>query len=340
MKPVLLFSMLLGLYGFLCLDSAVYAQNAGGPSHTRAAELVGETVADRASEHYRFEIFNLVSDDGQRHYRVQVGIPRIQPPQQHILYMLDGNAAIATLTADHLAQLASGNAPVLVAIGYDIATRNDVVSRAYDYTPPVFLNGERLENPVVRGRAGGGAGLFLELIDTQVKPKVRSLVDANGEEWIWGHSYGGLFALHVLFTRPESFDAYIVGDPSAWWYEGALIKEWEGFDPAQATGKRVGILVGTRPRPADRPAPDDVVLNTGDGRSLSPREAVKEIAKGLQRVAHVEYREFPDAGHGEMIEISLLHALRAISNVKLDLLEPVSCQRLDDPTPLMNILQP
>ena len=46
-------------------------------------------------------------------------------------------------------------APVLVAVGYDVPTRNDVVARAYDYTPPVFEQGVRRALP---GRWRLGAG--------------------------------------------------------------------------------------------------------------------------------------------------------------------------------------
>lgn len=31
-----------------------------------------------------------------------------------------------------------------------------------------------------------------------------------------GHSFGGLFGLHVLFTEPSMFEKYIIGSPSLW----------------------------------------------------------------------------------------------------------------------------
>lgn len=297
----------------------VLSQTIPTQGHTRAHDLVGVTVADRPSPYYRFETHHLVSVDGQRRYRVYIGFPR-KPGESRgrasagdgpILYMLDGNAAIDTLTDSDLARLSRRNAPVLVALGYDVSTRNDVVARAYDYTPPVYANGSRVDSPVVRGRVGGGAEAFLDLIEQQIKPLVHAHGVNGAREYLWGHSYGGLFAMHVLLTRPDAFDAYIVGDPSVWWHNGELLREWEAFDETRAVGKRIDILVGTKPRPANRPPPPDAGMIERDGRQISPRAALQEIAQGLEASgAQLSYRTFPEYGHGEMIRVSLEQALR------------------------------
>ena len=292
------------------------AAEAASPPHTRAQDVVGETVADRPSPHYRFETHELTSADGKRRYRIQIAIPKTPPAPEGpaALYMLDGNAAMDTLTDNDLASLAERNPPVLVAIGYDVPTRNDVVSRAYDYTPPVFENGQRVAEPVVRGRIGGGADIFLQLIQDEIKPLLRSRATLNQTSYLWGHSYGGLFAMHVLFSKPDAFSSYIVGDPSAWWHDGALVHEWEASEKSRTAGKHVAILVGTKPRPPGRPAPDDVVITTGDGRQIAPRTAVREMADGLKKHgAKVHYQEFPEHGHGDMIRASLEHALHIAS---------------------------
>jgi len=300
------------LLACLCLAGVVHAQ-APAAAQQRGNRPVSETIADRPSELYRFERHHIDSSDGQRRYRIEVAIPQAPAPAagHAALYMLDGNAAMDTLTDGDLALLSSRNPPVLVAIGYDVSTRNDVVSRAYDYTPPVTENGHPVAQPVVRGRAGGGADIFLELIHSQIKPLVsrRASVDP-AREYLWGHSYGGLFVLHTLFTRPEAFSRYIVGDPSAWWYNGALIKEWLAFDANRAAGKRVAILVGTRPREPNRPAPGATPVQA-DGTAIDLRAAVREMAEGLRKGgADTDYQEFPQYGHGEMIRASLERALQ------------------------------
>ncbi|MCW0209220.1 MAG: alpha/beta hydrolase-fold protein [Achromobacter sp.] len=292
------------------LAAAAQAQTAAPDSPVRPGmQPLGETVADRPSAVYRFETHRLDSDDGKRHYRIQIAIPRNAPEAggSPALYMLDGNAALATLTPADLDKLGQGRAPVLVALGYDVATRNDVVSRAYDYTPPVFEHGKPVPGPVVRGRVGGGADVFLEFIRAKVKPLVRerAAIDLD-REYLWGHSYGGLFTLHVLFTQPQAFARYVVGDPSAWWHDGALVKEWRQFDARKAAGKRVAVLVGTKPRDPGRPQPGGAEPAAGE----DPRAAVREMAQGLKAAgADATYEAFPQFGHGEMIRASLERAL-------------------------------
>ena len=275
-------------------------------------QRVGETVADRPSTVYRFETHRLDSADGKRHYRIQIAVPKKPAPQggSPVLYMLDGNAALATLTDADLERLGGGPTPVLVAVGYDVPTRNDVVARAYDYTPPAFENGKPMPNPVVRGREGGGADIFLAFFRNEVKPLVRrSAAIDPAREYLWGHSYGGLFTLHVLFTQPDAFARYIVGDPSAWWNEGALVREWQQFRPAKAAGRRVAVLVGTKPRDPGRPAPD-ADARGANGQPLDSRAVVREMVDGLQRAgAEATYEAFPQFGHGEMVRASLERAL-------------------------------
>jgi len=299
------------LLGCLLLAAGAQAQPPapGGPG----TQLVGETVADRPSALYRFERHLMDSADGKRHYRIEIAIPRTPPPAggYAALYMLDGNAAMDTLTDADLARLARTRPPVLVAVGYDVPTRNDVVARAYDYTPPVRgADGKLVETPIVRGRPGGGADVFLQLIVSRVKPLVgaRARVDPK-RAYLWGHSYGGLFTLHTLYTQPDTFARYIAGDPSAWWHDGALIDEWRAFDARRAAGKRVAILVGTKPRDPARPAPNPPPAHD-DGADIDPRKAVREMAEGLRRGgADVDYEAFPQYGHGDMIRVSLERAL-------------------------------
>lgn len=288
-------------------------------------QLVGETVADRSSTVYRFETHRLDSADGKRHYRIQIAVPKAPAPAsgRAALYMLDGNAALATLTDADLARLGAQGAPVLVAVGYDVPTRNDVVARAYDYTPPAVVNGKRMPNPVVRGHEGGGADGFMQLLSAKVRPLARKAGAVDpAREYLWGHSYGGLFTLHVLFTQPDAFARYIVGDPSAWWHDGELVREWRQFRPALAAGKRVAILVGTKPRDPRRPGPEAAV-NAAAGAATTPattpaaskpavdtRAVVREMADGLLAAgAQATYEAFPQFGHGEMLRASLERAL-------------------------------
>ncbi|QEI04573.1 alpha/beta hydrolase [Pigmentiphaga aceris] len=293
----------------ISVAASAQSQPAANPARP-GMQAVGDTVADRPSTVYRFETHKLDSVDGKRHYRIQIAVPQTPAPAggNPVLYMLDGNAALEALTdADLQALGKAAVTPVLVAVGYDVATRVNVTSRAYDYTPPSSGNGASAPNPVVRGREGGGADIFLDFIRTQVKPLVRRQAAIDpAREYLWGHSYGGLFTLHVLFTQPDAFARYIVGDPSAWWNDGVLVDEWKRFDATRAAGKRVAVLVGTKPRDPARPMPATLASNT----QAVPRSAAGDMAEGLRAGgAHASYEVFPQFGHGEMLRASLERAL-------------------------------
>lgn len=285
-----------------------HAQSAPNGPVRPGMQLVGETVADRPSAVYRFETHRLDSADGKRHYRIQIAVPRQPGPATGypVLYMLDGNAALDSLTDADLARLGKQATPVLVAVGYDVPTRNDVVARAYDYTPPSFEQGERLPNPVVRGHEGGGADVFLDLLLNRIRPLVRQRAAIDpGKEYLWGHSYGGLFTLYVLYNRPDAFARYIAGDPSAWWNDGVLVRQWQQFQASRAAGKRVAVLVGTRPRDPARPAPP-----AANGQPADTRAAVRDMVDGLRAAgADASYEAFAQFGHGEMLRASLERAL-------------------------------
>ena len=181
-----------------------------------------------------------------RYYRVWLATPKQyanhQPAEKlvnkatKVLYILDGNAAIDDLNKDTLLSLSNSSlqddAPNLVFIGYQTPYRFDIDARAYDYTPPL-LGKDRLENAFQengRERLNGGAESFYTLIEKEIKPWVyEQLGEKPKQEAIWGHSYGGLFVLCILFTHPEAYEHYFSADPSLWWQEGEMIRYWQAF---------------------------------------------------------------------------------------------------------------
>lgn len=276
-------------------------------------QKVGRTIADEASDLYTFEKRLILSDDGKRRYRIQIAIPQDDPPATGFaaLYMLDGNAAMATLTHEDLAGLAGREPLVLVAVGYDVDTRHDVMARAYDYTPPNPVEIADLPPPVVRGRPGGGADQFLDLIQTQIKPAVATLVPVNPKrEYLWGHSYGGLFTLYTLLVHPQAFERYIAGDPSAWWNEGVLAKFTRAFNSEDVAEKRVAIMVGSKPRAQPR-SPKLASASSEAVTPADPDKMTQALTERLQQAgSEATYETFPDASHGDMLGVSLRTALK------------------------------
>lgn len=263
-------------------------------------ESVGPTIVDQQQSLYRFETLIMSSEDGKRHYKIQIGTPnRPAPARGHpVIYMVDGNAAMASIDVDDLKAISALSAPVLVAIGYDTEARHDVIARSFDYTPPVTENG--VSKPVeVRGRSGGGADIFLDYIETHIKPAVeeREPIDRS-RQTLWGHSYGGLFTLHTLFTHPDLYQRYVAGDPSLWWYDGILVKTAQAFDTTRAKDKQIAIMVGGQRRSTS-------MSNT------AAQWSTQDMAKHLQEAGlNVSYENFSELNHGQMLAASLKPALR------------------------------
>jgi len=192
---------------------------------------LGENIADKGSAWYRFESRTFDSQDGQRHYRVWLGIPKTTaPPAGYpVLYMLDGNAAMDHLTESQLKQLRSGNSPVLVAVGYDTRLPFDVAARSYDYTPPNDAPNPEVIQP--HGRKGGGSQQFRQLLLTHIVPWVETQAASDPHQrGLWGHSYGGRFVLDT-FYHAAWFSHYFAAAPSLGWNQQRIIGLARRADP-------------------------------------------------------------------------------------------------------------
>lgn len=293
----------------LLLEATARAQ----PSPT----LAGPGLADTPSTLYRFEQLEFEAADGERHYRVQLAIPQRKAPAAGfpVLYLLDGNAAFADLTPELVASVAArGVLPVLVAIGYATELRFDTAARAYDFTPA--LDEAALADSVdaARGRRTGGADVFLDLIERHVKPAVemRAPIDER-RQTLWGHSYGGLFALYTFLHRPDTFQRYAAAEPSLWWGKGFVL----GAEPnAVQPPRSVRLLVMTGadagpPTAGAKVTSDPAVERMRKAREAVPEHAAAQLAARQNRRPSVRAQlcTFPDVAHGPMLARSLGPAL-------------------------------
>lgn len=275
-----------------------------------------------SGEHYTFETRMLEAPDGERRYRLQIARPRQAAPAAGYpaIFLLDGNAAIEVLDDALLDELAKGDPPVIVAIGYETPLRFDVAARAEDYTPP--LAGEAPQtDPLDPARRNGGAARFLDFIETRIKPEIAARMPLDSTRLgLWGHSYGGLFVLYTLLTHPEAFRVYAAASPSLWWRDGSLLALESGFAQRFA-GRQAHLLVlrggaeGRRARPG---APPERLAQRERATAAVPSDAASALTARLGAIPGLsaEYREFPDLDHGPMLPASLIHTLRWMSGAR------------------------
>ena len=187
---------------------------------------------------------------GGNPWRIFLHVPAKPAPAAGwpVLYMADGNAVIGT-AVDVVRAQASYPAGtnvcegVIVAIGYPVEGAYDPLRRSWDLGPPPgkiyppFYDG----TPDVRT---GGAGEFLAFIEDELKPWVasRARIDESRQA-LYGHSFGGLFALYALFTRPLSFRTWIAASPAIYWEDRAVDRFLEAFEAAVPAGLTVNVLL-------------------------------------------------------------------------------------------------
>jgi hypothetical protein len=162
-----------------------------------------------------------------KEYKIQVALPAGYAESKEtypVLYLLDadiwfgGTAETVRLFAA-FRKMASIEVPdmIVVGIGYptDPAKPSEYYAewlsvRVKDLTPT--------KDPTFEMGPSGGAKDFMAFIRDDLKPLINSNYRATPEDnTIFGASLGGLFALYVLFHRPDTFNRYIVISPSFWW---------------------------------------------------------------------------------------------------------------------------
>lgn len=247
---------------------------------------------------YFFTTLTLSSADGKRHYQLWVGRPDRPAPAAGypVLWMLDGNAAIGALNVDQLHTLAEGQAPLLVAVGYQTDQRIERSARTYDYTPRLADQREQLDP--LTGQPSGGVDEFFDLLNQRMRPMVANVAPIDSSrQTLWGHSYGGLAVLHALFTRPTEFSRFAAASPSLWWHDGAIVREATGLQQRLGDSHAQLLLMRGTDEPSQPRGP-----SKGDAERPA-RELSANLANvpGLQ----VTFKRFDGLGHGPMLPASL-----------------------------------
>lgn len=186
-----------------------------------------------------------------KEYRIFIATPIEQAPPNGwpVVYVLDGNAWFLPFAQQ--ARLVGRNPDrfgtlpaVVVGIGYPQDAFFNMPRRVVDFTPPA----PQREEPPEGWPAPGGADEFLDFIEQELKPAVAAeyKVDPRRQA-LFGHSLGGLLALHALFTRPDSFETFAAVSSSIWWNARYVLEEQQAFAAALAqtpTQARLLLSVG------------------------------------------------------------------------------------------------
>jgi pimeloyl-ACP methyl ester carboxylesterase len=120
-------------------------------------------------------------------------------------------------------------------------------------------------------------------LQDRILPQVRRLAPLDSTRLsLWGHSYGGLFVLHTLFTRPGLFSRYIAASPSLWWQHGLILEEERRSWRRPAPG---WLMVGEAEQRERKPAQelDERSRAMLAARAWLPPQALEEMAVRLRQ---------------------------------------------------------
>ncbi len=245
-----------------------------------------------------------------RTYRIFVALPSMPPPPggYPVIYTLDANIMFATMvdTVRTMERRPNGQAAIVVGVGY--ADDKDAGrERAFDLTP-------RLGSPEPTMPGSGGAEAFLEFVADRLKPEItrRYRIDAS-QETLFGHSFGGLFALYALVNNPGLFDNWVAASPSIWFENHLMRKDnvRKRLAPKlAATGAtpRVLITVGQYEQAAD---PDFPPPKLEGLLARNQVENSREFAAFLnQPGVTVKFEELANEDHGTVIPVAISRAVR------------------------------
>lgn len=242
----------------------------------------------------RSDVQIVTAPDGHA-YRLLVAWPEGKAPAEGwpVLWMLDGedNFAIATMTARRLARAGSRSG---VEPGVIVAVESGPLARrVLDYTPPAPGYSIPAGFPA-HGMETGGGNVFLDLLDTQLRPLVAARLPVDpSRQTLAGHSLGGLLALHAMFGgRPYS--GFVAVSPSLWFGEGMLKRSERDANQDNAAS----LMIAT--------SPDEGGPNAGSG---SAAEAL--VARWKRRGNPSRFLSMPGHGHGSTMLAAMAATIAA-----------------------------
>lgn len=187
-KPHILFRCVLFIISSFTFFTSASAQNPPGKRDSLYSEILKEERA------------------------IQVVLPENYKPgsaeKYDVLYILDGEWSLKFISPiQQFVQENAGMPPIIM-----VAVLN--TNRDRDLLP----------THIAQNAVSGGSDKFLAFLKSELIPHINKSYPATGNNILYGHSLGGLFAMYALLSEPQLFNSYLAVDPSFWWDDNAIGK--------------------------------------------------------------------------------------------------------------------
>lgn len=272
-------------------------------------------------------VFDLRPAGGGDRYRVFVHVPPDPPPARGwpVLYMVDGNAVIATAVDAVRAQASypagtNVGPGIVVAVGYPVDAPYDPLRRSWDLSPPPGAAYPPFEEGGPPVRTGGGAA-FLGFIEGTLKPWVESRLSIDRRrQALFGHSFGGLFVLYALFARPAAFRTWVSASPAIYWEDAVIARYRDALAPRDWAGLDGTVLLSAGEYEGDALAPFQVGRADAAKRLAHKKETrtveraqrlAEDIAARTGRRDAARFELFAGETHMSVLPVAVNRAVQA-----------------------------
>lgn len=234
-----------------------------------------------------------------------------------VLYLTDSYGGMAFEDTTQIMQL-GGDVPRFITVGIGYKMDSPVQSleiRTRDLTHVKGASGLPSLSPFFKGaselnlkKKSGGAADFLRFIREELQPLINENYPTIPEDQgYWGDSLGGLFGLYVLFNQPDTFNRYIIGSPSIWWADRAIMKDAVAYmDSHESLDAKVFMAVGALEESVggEEAAKAAMVTNLFQ---LADQLRTANL-KGLELTTHL----FPNETHSSVIGMNYSRGIQTV----------------------------
>jgi len=216
-----------------------------------------------------------------------------------VLYLTDASLYFALVAAIMRNREMEDGLPPMILVGVDRpadSVLEDLTLRVLDLSPTRDTSREELlSQQYGEDVRSGGGDVFLSVLTDEIVPWVEERYPVSGDRGLAGHSLGGLFATHVLFSSPGSFTHYLILSPAlSWDNEMIFARERAYADAHEDLPARLFLSAGGEEEP-------ELVPNM-----VRLVEIVEDRQYPGLELAH---RVFDDETHMSVIPVGISHGL-------------------------------
>lgn len=192
-----------------------------------AVSLLSQPTAAQISDSSRMasvEIKSFRSEILRENRTIYIQTPeKMRPTDQYpVLYLLDGESFIM-MAGGQVKYLSESYKiiPSMIVVGIKSTDRFKDLTPTHTITGPDGKPDSSASSPF---KTSGGGNQFLQFLREELIPYVEKNYPTAPYRILYGHSLGGLMAIHAFNKYPDLFHAFIAVSPSLQWDEHVMLK--------------------------------------------------------------------------------------------------------------------